>query len=59
LVHMPPITLLETILNGLCLRLKKGGIKNIMSIKNENERGWVGQLTVKLNVTDCTGTVND
>ena len=29
-----------------------------MSHKNENERGWVGQLTVKLDVTDCTGIVN-
>ena len=24
-VHMPPITLLETIRSGLCLGLKKGG----------------------------------
>ena len=30
-----------------------------MSHKNQNEKGWVGQLTVKLDVTDCTGTVND
>ena len=27
--------------------------------KNQNERGWVGQVTVKLDVTDCTGTVKD
>ena len=25
-----------------------------MPNKNENERGWVGQLTVKLDVTDGT-----
>ena len=30
-----------------------------VSHKHQNERGLVGQLTVKLDVTDCTGTVND
>ena len=30
-----------------------------MSHKNQNERGWVGQVTVKLDVTDCIGTVED
>ena len=53
---MPSITLLATILSGLCLGLKKGG-RILCPIKNQNERGWVGQVTVKLDETDCIGTV--